>query len=66
MPVIYLKHPVHGRKIAIAEEEAKNDEKNGWKRFSIETPEAIVEPVVENSLVQRRKPGRPPRLEKVE
>lgn len=30
---IYLKHPRHGTKVAIAEAEALCDEKNGWVRF---------------------------------
>jgi hypothetical protein len=34
MAVIYLKHDVHGTKVAIAEDEAVADEKHGWKRFS--------------------------------
>ena len=33
MAVIYLKHPLHGAKVAIAEEEAVADEKNGWTRY---------------------------------
>ena len=32
--VIYLKHPVHGTKVAIAELEAEQDEKNGWVRYT--------------------------------
>jgi hypothetical protein len=35
---IYLKHPVHGTKVAIAELEAKYDERNGWVRYN---PEVI-------------------------
>ncbi len=35
---IYLKHPVHGTKVAIAEAEAKYDERNGWVRYN---PEVI-------------------------
>jgi hypothetical protein len=31
--VIYLRHPVHGTKVAIAEAEADADEKNGWERL---------------------------------
>ena len=30
---IYLKHPVHGTKIASLEAEAKADETRGWSRF---------------------------------
>ena len=50
--LIYLKHPVHGRKIANMEQEAKNDEENGWTRYNAETPD------IENALVSRRKPTR--------
>ena len=31
--VIYLKHPVHGTKVACMEAEASADERNGWVRF---------------------------------
>jgi hypothetical protein len=34
MPVIYLKHPVHGHKIATMDMEAEADEKNGWERYT--------------------------------
>jgi hypothetical protein len=30
MPIIYLRHPVHGTKVATMEAEAEEDEKNGW------------------------------------
>lgn len=43
MPVIYLKHPVHGAKVAIAEEEAHFDEQNGWTRYNIDTQPAPTE-----------------------
>lgn len=35
MSVIYMEHPQHGRKVAIAEEEAVLDEQNGWIRYSL-------------------------------
>lgn len=35
MSVIYMEHPKHGRKVAIAEEEAKLDEVNGWVRYTL-------------------------------
>jgi len=31
--VIYMQHPVHGTKVAIAEAEAEADTKNGWERY---------------------------------
>lgn len=33
--VIYLKHEKHGTKVAIAEEEAQEDEKHGWVRYTL-------------------------------
>jgi hypothetical protein len=30
MPIIYLRHPIHGTKVATMEAEAEEDEKNGW------------------------------------
>ena len=50
--VIYLRHPVHGNKVAIAEAEAEADEKNGWERFEPGAPENEV-----NELAKPR--GRP-------
>lgn len=48
--VIYLKHFLHGTKVAIAEEEAIADEKNGWVRYTpsevkpeLETPVNLLE-----------------------
>lgn len=35
MPVIYLKHPRHGSKVATCEEEAVLDEENGWQRYDV-------------------------------
>jgi hypothetical protein len=35
---IYLKHPVHGTKIAYMIAEAEQDEKNGWERY---VPESV-------------------------
>lgn len=39
MPNIYLKHPIHGAKIATMELEAEYDEQNGWVRYSPDEPE---------------------------
>jgi hypothetical protein len=33
MALIYLRHDVHGVKIATLELEAEADEENGWERF---------------------------------
>ena len=56
--VIYLKHPLHGAKVAIAEAEAEQDELNGWQRFNPDTPldtqAAPVQQEVTNQLPRRR------------
>lgn len=39
MAVIYLRHPVHGAKVACLEAEAVYDEKNGWVRFDVDNLE---------------------------
>ena len=55
---IYLSHPVHGRKVATMELEAVYDETNGWTRYTLDTPEEEVAPVV-NTLEVKRRRGRP-------
>lgn len=49
MAIIYLEHPIHGKKIAIMEAEAENDEENGWVRYTLDTPSISeeVEPAEE-------------------
>ena len=56
--VIYLKHPKHGAKVAICDMEAVADETNGWTRYTLDTPEEEVAPVV-NTWEVKRKRGRP-------
>lgn len=53
---IYLKHPVHGNKVATMEMEAEYDETNGWVRYNLDTPLAVDEPEAVNALKRRRKP----------
>jgi hypothetical protein len=53
MPLIYLKHPQHGTKIATMEMEADFDETNGWVRYNPDTPSDSEEAV--NTLVVKRK-----------
>jgi hypothetical protein len=53
--VIYMRHPLHGNKVAIAEAEAEADEKNGWERYTLESTEPESESV--NELAKPR--GRP-------
>lgn len=43
MAIIYLTHPVHGAKVATLEQEAVNDEANGWVRYTPETASATEE-----------------------
>lgn len=58
MYTIYLKHLVHGTKVAISDMEAAYDEENGWVRYNPE--EADDEPGQEdaqvNHLVRRGRP----------
>lgn len=74
MTIIYLKHPVHGEKVASLEAEAKHDEARGWKRFDPSMPVApspnpiaVAQPfatgvlVVSSDALKRR--GRPPKSE---
>ncbi len=67
MPIIYLKHPIHGAKVATMELEAEYDEQNGWVRYNpdetkpvvvqeAEIPAFLQEPV--NELAAPKK-GRP-------
>lgn len=37
MSVIYLRHPIHGNKIAMCDQEAEEDAKNGWMRYDVGT-----------------------------
>jgi len=56
MPIIYMSHPVHGAKIASMELEAENDERNGWTRYTLDTP-IVVEEAAPQEVKRRR--GRP-------
>jgi len=49
MPLIYLRHSIHGTKIATMEQEAEFDEQNGWVRYTHDTPSISeeVEPAEE-------------------
>jgi hypothetical protein len=54
--VIYLKHPVHGRKVATMDLEADADEKNGWVRYPEDTPNfELAAPVNVLEVKRRRK-----------
>jgi hypothetical protein len=47
MPIIYLKHPIHGTKVATMDAEAEYDESNGWQRYELDTQLEPVEEVKE-------------------
>jgi hypothetical protein len=54
--VIYLKHPIHGAKVATMELEAVADEKNGWVRYTLDTPDfELAAPVNVLEVKRRRK-----------
>ena len=53
--VIYLKHPIHGRKVATMELEAIADEKNGWVKYTLDTPNELAAPVNVLEVKRRRK-----------
>lgn len=55
MPIIYLRHPVHGAKVATLDMEADYDERGGWERYTpdVEDEQDAAPPV--NSLGRRRR-----------
>ena len=50
---IYLKHPIHGNKVAISDKEAEADVQNGWEVYNLDAPAEEAAPV--NELKRRRK-----------
>jgi len=59
--MIFLKHPLHGSKIASFEIEAEQDERNGWVRYNVDTPSLSEVAAPVNELEVKRR-GRPPRV----
>lgn len=57
---IYLRHAVHGTKIANMAMEAEYDEQNGWERYNPNTPSAPEEAAPVNELEPKRRRSRPP------
>lgn len=58
MATIYLKHFLHGTKVATLEQEAAADEKNGWVRYNPEQDVKSKEddlPMNVNSLADTRR-----------
>ena len=67
MAVIYLRHPIHGAKVACSDMEAEFDMNRGWEPFDPTQPEpepvpaapVAVEPEPVNLLAQPPRRGRP-------
>lgn len=60
MPIIYLKHPIHGTKVATMTEEAEADAQNGWVVYNPVTPvekaeEKATEAAPTNELEVKRR-----------
>ena len=56
---IYLRHDVHGTKVATMELEALADEENGWVRYTHDTPSAPEVAAPANELEVKRRRSRP-------
>lgn len=54
MAVIYLKHPVHGHKVACSDMEADYDETHGWARYTLSAPSVEVD--VEETIEEEAAP----------
>jgi hypothetical protein len=52
MAVIYMKHAVHGAKVATMELEAVADEANGWVRYTLDTPSEVAEEVAPVNVLE--------------
>ena len=50
---IYLKHPIHGTKVAISDIEVEHDVENGWTIYNPSMPSILEE--VANTLAVKRK-----------
>lgn len=63
MAVIYLKHELHGAKVATMEEEAIYDETNGWVRYTLDTEDIPADEPNEavNAMAPEKRRGRPPK-----
>ena len=61
MAVIYLRHPIHGAKVACSDIEAQYDMSLGWEVFDPTAPKPEPEPEpapVVNELPRRGRPRR--------
>lgn len=65
MAVIYMKHPVHGAKVATSQQEAIYDETHGWVRYTPATlapaadDDADAEDAPVNEMAEPKRRGRP-------
>lgn len=62
MAVIYLRHPVHGEKVASSQMEAEHDREHGWEDFDPsvkEAPEQAPPPPAEPVVPPFLKPEEP-------
>lgn len=57
MANIYLKHPIHGTKVATMEAEAEADAQIGWVVYNPDTPveKTVAAPINELEVKRRRK-----------
>lgn len=59
MSNIVMTHPAHGAKVAISEQEARQDELRGWKRF-VQPVQELKEPEVPAFLSQVKQEEKAP------
>jgi hypothetical protein len=64
MAAIYLRHPVHGTKVACSDFEANQDMRDGWVEFtpgvpSVEEPDDLPQDPVNSLVSEPRRRGRP-------
>jgi hypothetical protein len=55
MAVIYLRHPLHGAKVATSDMEAENDFHNGWEEFDPSEP--VIDEPLQAEVVADDKPS---------
>jgi hypothetical protein len=53
MPIIYMRHPIHGAKVATMELEAEYDERNGWARYTPGQDDDVEPALAVNALTER-------------
>jgi hypothetical protein len=53
MPIIYMRHPIHGAKVATMEMEAEYDERSGWERYTPDQDDDVEPALAVNALTER-------------